>query len=541
MGIENISKIWNEWNIGKCIGEGSFGKVYRAEKSVAGFVTPAAIKVISIPSTNAELDALRSEGMSISETKEYFEDVVKGFINEIKLMSELKGAPNIVNVEDYSILEKSDVVGWDIFIRMELLESFKDYLDTHTPTEDEVIKLGCDIATALEICQQRHIIHRDIKPANIFIDNYGSFKLGDFGIAKELEKTSGAVSSKGTFSFMAPEVARGQRYDSTVDIYSLGLVMYSLLNNNRPPFIDPAAPKVTYNDRKEANDRRLAGEPLPPPRNASPNLANVIMMACSHDPNLRFKSATAFKNALLNCKNIKPVPIPIKEEKPDIDETVAVTKPKKMTGSEPQHTKELTKAKRYESLEDFQRKHLTEESTIFTSDTTEDPKKIKRAKSFAIVMYVFSFIVVLLIIVGGIINAINTDTGSDMGIDWKYSYGTLSFSSSKDDVLDDRINAVEKFRDKATELYIEDDITDIDPYTFEDYDKLTKVSISSDLKSIQNYAFKNCDQLEEIHIPDTVTFISATAFINTDVTIVAPAGSYALKYAKANNIDYKIE
>lgn len=163
----------------------------------AGFPVYSAIKVLSIPSSDAELEAFLSEGMTESESRAYFKGIVDDFVNEIKLMSTLKGAANIVSVEAFKISQKPDSVGWDIYIRMELLTSFKEHLENRRMSEAEVVKMGIDIANALEICQSRNIIHRDIKPANIFIDGFGSFKLGDFGIAKELEKTTGAVSSKG--------------------------------------------------------------------------------------------------------------------------------------------------------------------------------------------------------------------------------------------------------------------------------------------------------------------------------------------------------
>jgi len=330
MGIKRLKEFWPDWTAEDVIGTGAFGKVYKAVNNEAGFSVHSAIKVISIPSSEAEIDALRSEGMTVSETKNYFKGIVDDFVNEIKLMHTLKGAANIVAVEAFKIAEKNDSIGWDIFIRMELLTSFKDYLERKSPSEKEIVGMGIDITHALEICHQRNIIHRDIKPANIFVDDFDSFKLGDFGIAKELEKTTGAISAKGTFSYMAPEVAHGQRYDNTVDIYSLGLVMYNLLNNNRPPFVDPHKPEISYNERKTANDRRLSGEPLPPPCNASQKLADIILTACSYDPAKRFKSAKAFNNALKSFNNSNKVFVqqtkPVSEDR-DLNQTVAVNKP----------------------------------------------------------------------------------------------------------------------------------------------------------------------------------------------------------------------
>ena len=65
--------------------------------------------------------------------------------------------------------------------------SFFDNAKTVTFAEKAVAKLASDICEALEICAGKNIIHRDIKPDNIFIDSFGNYKIGDFGVAKQLE------------------------------------------------------------------------------------------------------------------------------------------------------------------------------------------------------------------------------------------------------------------------------------------------------------------------------------------------------------------
>ena len=103
-------------------------------------------------------------------------------------MEYFRGNSHIVSVEDYKVMEYLDEIGWDIFIRMEYLTSFMEYYAGKNLTEKEVMKLGIDLCRSLEYCGQLHIIHRDIKPENIFVSRFGDFKLGDFGIARELEK-----------------------------------------------------------------------------------------------------------------------------------------------------------------------------------------------------------------------------------------------------------------------------------------------------------------------------------------------------------------
>lgn len=145
-------------------------------------------------------------------------------------------------------------------IRMELLTPLNEYTrEKGTWGKDEVIHLGIDICKALEICQKYDIIHRDIKPENIFVADYGNFKLGDFGIARIASQTSGASTRAGTNAYMAPEIYRGEHYGKTVDLYSLGLVLYRLLNDNRLPFMPQYPAPLRFQDRENAQAMRLSG------------------------------------------------------------------------------------------------------------------------------------------------------------------------------------------------------------------------------------------------------------------------------------------
>ena len=186
---------------------------------------------------------------------------------------------------------------------MELLTPFTEYIKTTKLSEKDVIKLGCDICSALEMCEKKGIIHRDIKPENIFINEFGYFKLGDFGIARTMDNMSGGMSSKGTPFYMAPEVFNSTRYDSKVDIYSLGLVMYKQMNNDLLPFIENKDQLLNPTSRATALDKRRTGEEIAPPSEASVEMANIILKACAFEPSLRFANATEMKNALISLQN----------------------------------------------------------------------------------------------------------------------------------------------------------------------------------------------------------------------------------------------
>ena len=295
--------VWPEWKIVEKIGEGSFGKVYKACRTEQGTTFYSAIKVITIPSNQGELSSVRSESPNEQSVKEYFQGLVDECIQEVSTMEYFRGNSYVVSVEDYKVVEYLDDIGWDIFIRMEYLTSFMEYCAEKPLKEEDVIRLGIDLCKALEYCQCQNIIHRDIKPENIFVSRFGEFKLGDFGIARELDRSMSGLSKKGTFSYMAPEMYKGEEYDARVDIYSLGIVLYKLCNHNRLPFISLQKQLITYHDKENALNRRMSGEELPMPAQADDVLGEVILKACAYDRDERYQTAEEFREALERVKS----------------------------------------------------------------------------------------------------------------------------------------------------------------------------------------------------------------------------------------------
>ena len=294
---------WPEWKIIEKIGEGSFGKVYKAQRTERGKSFYSAIKIINIPGSQSELNSVRSETGDDQSTRQYFQNLVEECIQEISTMEYFRGNSYIVSVEDFKVMEYLDAIGWEISIRMEYLTSFIDYCAEKQLTENEVIQLGMDLSKALEYCRKLKIIHRDIKPENIFVSRFGDFKLGDFGIARELERTMSGFSKKGTYSYMAPEMYKGEKYDSRVDIYSLGIVLYKLMNHNRLPFMSLEKQFITYRDKENALNKRVAGEKMSVPADAGELFAQIILKACAYDPAERYQTPEEFYRALDDLKN----------------------------------------------------------------------------------------------------------------------------------------------------------------------------------------------------------------------------------------------
>lgn len=297
--VENgneIQEIWPEWKIESLIGSGGFGKVYKARKELLGQKeTYSAIKVIRIPNDPAELSNMKSSRMDEKSIREYYKASVEQLTNEIELMDRMKSASHVVTIEDYKVVEESETIGWSIYIRMELLTNLNTFIQEQGMSTQDVVKMGIDVLTGLEFCHQEKLIHRDIKPDNIFVSKFGEYKIGDFGISREIENTSVTLSQKGTKAYMAPEIVRMEPYGHLVDIYALGLTLYEILNNGRLPFLPPYPEQYFSQDMVRAIARRISGKEELPEIQGIGRLNDIIRKACAHNPEDRYQSAKDMK------------------------------------------------------------------------------------------------------------------------------------------------------------------------------------------------------------------------------------------------------
>jgi hypothetical protein len=148
---------------------------------------------------------------------------------------------------------------------------------------DEAVGICVQVASALEAAHRAGIVHRDIKPANLMLDEHGTVKVLDFGIARLAGSASltQAATVLGSAAYLAPELSRGSRADARSDVYALGCVLYELLTG-RPPFIgeQPAAILSQHISSQPHRPDRL--KPAIPPR-----LADLMLTMLAKDPGKR--------------------------------------------------------------------------------------------------------------------------------------------------------------------------------------------------------------------------------------------------------------
>ncbi|MBQ8558853.1 MAG: serine/threonine protein kinase [Tyzzerella sp.] len=316
--------IWEGYEAGELLGSGSFGDVYTLKKKGSLEAPVEAFKEVAVPPASAGgLDEALFQGLDIEGAKYYYEGMKQKALEEAEIMKRFSDCPNIVQFKDYQVKELPEdynEYGWIIFVRMELLQPFKDKLFQDGITIREVARLIIDLCTALEACHAQGILHRDIKPENIFYSPISrTFKLGDFGIACYMTRLTEEKGLPGTLTHMAPEVYRGNSFDYESDLYAVGMILYKLLNDNRVPFLPDYPEKYSPIMRNQAIRRRLEGEEIQMPSivrksiNASPlavkvgdvsdeavqNLASIAKKAIASERQNRYVSATDLKQALI--------------------------------------------------------------------------------------------------------------------------------------------------------------------------------------------------------------------------------------------------
>ena len=347
--MENFSgslfPLWGEWFPAGDLGQGSVGEVLRIRRDLPAGPEYAALKQITISADTGNFRYARAQGMDAACIRYFFRSVLDETMQEIGMMRQLSGCPNIVRLEDSLIRDLSctaqfspssftpseallpagfpEADGWLVLIRMELLTPFIDRMADQPMAPSEICRFGIHLCQALEACEQAGIVHRDVKPENIFWqERSDTYKLGDFGFAHYLQRPTEEKGRAGTLTHMSPEIYAGAPADHAGDLYALGIILYRLLNDNRIPFLPPYPAPFTPRERDHALLRRLRGEtpPLPSaadcardpsctqtrlgvpfPETQRPllaGLARIARKAVNADPAARFRSAGEMKAAL---------------------------------------------------------------------------------------------------------------------------------------------------------------------------------------------------------------------------------------------------
>jgi serine/threonine protein kinase/sugar lactone lactonase YvrE len=209
------------YRIGKLIGTGGMGQVFRAEDTELD--RPVAFKVLH---------------HDIGEDKER----VRRFIQEAKAASALNH-PNILTIHEIGSLDGFRYIVSEYIDGETLRDRMANGLDL-----EQSLDITSQVAAALKAAHSAGIVHRDIKPENVMIRKDGLVKVLDFGLAKLTEADDKPIDASapasavqtspglvmGTVAYMSPEQARGQSVDARTDLWSLGVVLHEMLTGRSP-------------------------------------------------------------------------------------------------------------------------------------------------------------------------------------------------------------------------------------------------------------------------------------------------------------------
>ena len=225
----------NNYNIIENIGNGSFGSVFKCINNIDSGTY--ALKIVKLNANKFD-KILREVQLMASFEHENIIKYHSSWIdyNTIDLVEHSEDESDNSYNSYKPIIPFNYLDNYYLFIQMELCKySLTHYLDVKPFNYNERLVLFHQLVKGLNYLHSNNVIHRDLKPSNILFDTHGNIKISDFGmsIKQSLYDNSNSKGSDlfGTYLYSAPESLERNEYSKFSDIYSLGIILYELLNN----------------------------------------------------------------------------------------------------------------------------------------------------------------------------------------------------------------------------------------------------------------------------------------------------------------------
>lgn len=267
------------------------------------------VKVISIPASQAQLDALLLTGAYTNEqqAQEYFNELAQDVTGEIEVLRRLSKLEGFLPYQDVQVEAMDTGVGHDIYLLSPYRRSLRKQMIKHPLTHLDAVNLGLDMCAALAISRRAGYLYVDLRPSNIFVTDTQGYRIGDLGFLSLSSLPYASLPERYRSDYTAPEITDAMSaLNDTLDVYALGLVLYQVYNNGQLPF-DEVAP----------------GSMLPAPMYADYEMGEIILKACAPDPKERWADPAQMGQALVNYMQrnevndtpiIPPPPEPTPEE-----------------------------------------------------------------------------------------------------------------------------------------------------------------------------------------------------------------------------------
>lgn len=242
------------------------------------------VKVISIPASRTQLDALLLTGAYPSEEAalEYFKELAADVNEEVQILQRLAKLEGFLPYENCQTVPMDDDVGYHVYLLGTYKHTLEKFLKKDSMTHLSAVNLGLDLCASLAVCRRAGYLYVDLKPSNIFVSNEKEFRIGDLGFVRLNALTYASLPDKYRSQYTAPELADPfASLNTTVDIYAVGLILYQAYNNGVLPEVN-------------------ADGAIAPPEYADYEMAEIILKACAANPEDRWQDPIQMGQALVS-------------------------------------------------------------------------------------------------------------------------------------------------------------------------------------------------------------------------------------------------
>lgn len=282
------------------------------------------VKIISVPASPAKMDALLLSGAYTDETAalKYFKTLADEVVDEVNALNKLSESGGFLPYCACQQEVMDSGKGYDIYLLSPYKRTLQKHFKRHVFTHLDALNLGLDLCSALSACRRNGYLYVNLKPSNVFVTEQQQYRIGDLGFIGLDSLKFASLPEKYISPYTAPEISDAfSALNTTMDTYAVGLILYQVYNGGELPF----------------NDEIRPGDTLPPPMYADYEMSEIILKACSADPEQRWQTPMEMGQAIVSYMQrngaadttIVPAPVEVVEEPveeiEDIEEAPAET------------------------------------------------------------------------------------------------------------------------------------------------------------------------------------------------------------------------